>query len=572
MDFEINKKLLPMKAHYFFFNAGLAPIMPFIPTYARQLGVSQVGVGLMYTVFPFVGLLAKPLFGTIADKFRIGKQIFITAIICAAIFFTSIYFIPAKPTEALMDFDCNLMTILKTCEVSDNCTLTRINLENPDMMSTLECTLICNNPNSQFLEEMCSTWNVSDVCNTNLTSIEMKTYSNMSKALLEESSCLYFPVENLSFNGTEVENPYCKSSTSMKCNTVCNSATVMSYIQKPITETSQEPYYSTIQFQMLFGLMIGAWASTAVVTSLADSICFNLLGSKPHDYGRQRLWGALGWGISAIFAGYLIDSVSHGENIKNYTPSFILVFIMLTVNTISVSKIKIDYRQEPYAFAKVASLFKDVKVVLFLLSCITFGICIGSIWQFLFWYLEDMASSQGCDSLEWIKLLEGLAMGIQCFAGEAPFLFLSGWFLNKLGHVHTMTMILLVMGFRLICYSLLTNPWLTLPIELLNGLTLGVYWSTMTSYAYLIAPPGAGTTLQGIFGALFEGIGTAVGSLLGGFIFQNYGGAIMYRSFGIYTLIFGILYSSIHAFMDRKKTMTRKESYSRVNQAPDDQL
>lgn len=37
-----------------------------------------------------------------------------------------------------------------------------------------------------------------------------------------------------------------------------------------------------------------------------------------------------------------------------------------------------------------------------------------------------MASAQGCDSLEWIKLLEGLAMGIQCFAGEAPFLFLSG--------------------------------------------------------------------------------------------------------------------------------------------------
>lgn len=62
----------------------------------------------------------------------------------------------------------------------------------------------------------------------------------------------------------------------------------------------------------------------------------------------------------------------------------------------------------------------------------------------------------------------------------------SGWFLNKLGHVHTMTMILLVMGFRLICYSLLTNPWLTLPIELLNGLTLGVYWSTVLRISYFI--------------------------------------------------------------------------------------
>lgn len=37
-----------------------------------------------------------------------------------------------------------------------------------------------------------------------------------------------------------------------------------------------------------------------------------------------------------------------------------------------------------------------------------------------------LAAEQGCDSLEWIKLLQGLAMGVQCFTGEAPFLFLSG--------------------------------------------------------------------------------------------------------------------------------------------------
>lgn len=30
----------------------------------------------------------------------------------------------------------------------------------------------------------------------------------------------------------------------------------------------------------------------------------------------------------------------------------------------------------------------------------------------------------------------------------------------------------------------------------------------MASYAYLIAPPEAASTLQGIFGALFEGVGT----------------------------------------------------------------
>ena len=57
--------------------------------------------------------------------------------------------------------------------------------------------------------------------------------------------------------------------------------------------------------------------------------------------------------------------------------------------------------------------------------------------------------------------------------------FNEGRILKKLGHVHTMTMILLVMGIRLLAYSYLVNPWYTLPIDLLNGLTLGVYWSTV---------------------------------------------------------------------------------------------
>lgn len=54
-----------------------------------------------------------------------------------------------------------------------------------------------------------------------------------------------------------------------------------------------------------------------------------------------------------------------------------------------------------------------------------------------------------------------------------------GWFLKKLGHMRTMTIILIVMGIRLLGYSFLVNPWMTLPIDLLNGLTLGLYWATV---------------------------------------------------------------------------------------------
>jgi len=111
-------------------------------------------------------------------------------------------------------------------------------------------------------------------------------------------------------------------------------------------------------------------------------------------------------------------------------------------------------------------------------------------------------------------------------------------------------------------YSFLTDPWYALPIELLNGLTLGVYWSTMASYAYLVAPPGTASTLQGIFGAIFEGIGTSIGSLLGGLIFQKYGGVILFRSWGVFALSTGILFALANLFLD--KVFPRKDSVGEV--------
>lgn len=49
--------------------AGTAPLVPYLSTYARQLGFSPATVGLIYTILPVFGLIAKPLFGIIADRY-----------------------------------------------------------------------------------------------------------------------------------------------------------------------------------------------------------------------------------------------------------------------------------------------------------------------------------------------------------------------------------------------------------------------------------------------------------------------------------------------------------------------
>ena len=48
MMFKVNAALVPIKAHFFLFFAALAPILPFLPIYAKQLGIDTVGVGVVF--------------------------------------------------------------------------------------------------------------------------------------------------------------------------------------------------------------------------------------------------------------------------------------------------------------------------------------------------------------------------------------------------------------------------------------------------------------------------------------------------------------------------------------------
>lgn len=144
----------------------------------------------------------------------------------------------------------------------------------------------------------------------------------------------------------------------------------------------------------------------------------------------------------------------------------------------------------------MALLLTDLRIIIFLLWCIAVGMCTGLIWNFLNLLIEDLAEEQGCESGQWIKTLEGAIQAIQTLAGEIPFFFWSGKILKRIGHVHSMSLILMVIGIRYILYSIIPDPWFFLPVELLNGLTFGLFYACMASYASIIAPPGTESTMQ----------------------------------------------------------------------------
>ncbi|KAJ8737837.1 hypothetical protein PYW08_000432 [Mythimna loreyi] len=693
---QVNKKLLPIKGHFFFFNAGTAPLVPYLSTYARQLGFSSSTVGLIYTILPICGLIAKPLFGVIADRFKKQKLIFILFQIITIISFGAIYLIP-ESRNWTVELDCNggvsyLQSCYKTADSVDTCKVSSLSNLSPDATAT--CQMNCDMTSPKMWQTVCEHWHKPQYCYSNTNNI--KYSSSVSNVTLNTDNCAYIVANNVTLDG-HIFTPHCRLGADyvdvnepclFKCNNTKLSTAIgtekvnMTCVNKNVnyklctkdiaqlTELTKEPLNSTCeascdldvktpwrlmeicewwkadsatscqpktkqgvdfpknlsftgvlllhktlaehecvymrlnhtelpdenghvkkhypnceakpayqekselfrssceihcdnalvnelmqgasdsrndsgteytsQFWWFFMLMILSWIGQAVVVTFADAICFSLLGTKVSNYGKQRLWGSVGWGIFSLLTGVLIDTFSDGAY-KDYTIAFILMFVFLLGDVAVSCFVETDStKMSMNILADVGSLLSSLPTVIFFLWTIAVGLCTGLLWQFLFWLIEDI-SEKNCDGSGYIKTLQGLVSAIQTFGGEIPFLFVSGYVLKKVGHINMMSLVLLAFGVRFILYSFLTNPWWVLPIEMLQGVTFGMFYPTMTSYANIVSPPGTETTVQGLVGAVFEGVGTSLGSFIGGHLYGTYGGWITFRAFGIGALVCCIL-------------------------------
>ncbi|KAK9500670.1 hypothetical protein O3M35_001894 [Rhynocoris fuscipes] len=582
---KIDFKLLPMKGHFFLFNAGIAPFVPFIPTLAKELGFSSFIVGIVYAFLPIMGMIAKPSMGALADRFHCQKILFLLFICIVIVFSFLIPFVPSLPSDSKANIHCDLDSVVQICSenLNDPCYAERIAASGTEN-STIKCKMSCKADES-FLKAVCSSWNQTQYCGSSnrqpksqLLSIAAKkeginnnsssetTFVTMAPQTLNFNSyispkhtnqigkCIYIRLKEVEFLPNHFVTPYCNSLQEAPCDMTCESVEISEISVNPKVKDNEVIYL--YQFWLFVIFLVISWVSQSVVVCIGDSICFELLGDHPSKYGNQRLWGSVGWGLFSFIAGVIVDKFSEGQQKKNYMPAFVLMLIILVLDVIVSSRIKYKQsRSSPSILRDMGRLLSEVKILVFLVWCVCVGMCTAMVWNFLLWYLEDLASLHGCGTKAWIKTLEGLAMGIQCFGGELPFFFLSGWILKKIGHINAMTIVLLTLGTRFVLYSFLVNPWWCLPIELLNGPTFGLMYATMTSYASIVAPPGTESTTQGLVGAVFEGIGVSLGSFIGGTLINTYSGSKTFLMFGLAALLCALIHALVQYFVGRRVTV-----------------
>lgn len=291
-----------------------------------------------------------------------------------------------------------------------------------------------------------------------------------------------------------------KVNVSSPCSLEYNCRTQKCFWRQDSADSEQqvENEYLSDQFWGLFFLIAISSVTLSSVIFMMDAVCYELLQDKRDLYGQQRLWGTVGYGVGALVGGYVNQIFTNDSEEINYGPSFFLLGFLMLVDLIPTYFLKVtDLKYSSNIWKDVGFLFSRIDIVYNILEIYFVGALSGFIWNYQFWFMQEIGSSQ---------VLLGLATTFECLF-EVPCFLVSGWIIKKIGHNNCNSVTLLFFGLRYLCFVVTYNPWWTLAIAFFHGPTFGLFYPSMTSYAKKVASPGTEATVQSLLHLCFEGVG-----------------------------------------------------------------
>lgn len=187
------------------------------------------------------------------------------------------------------------------------------------------------------------------------------------------------------------------------------------------------------------------------------------------------------------------------------------------------SKLFAQTTKELPEWMTVFTYFKDIKTASFLFVAWYMGFGIGLIFTFLFWHLQDFGGS---------PTLFGVASVIN-HVSEIFAYFFSFRLITQIGHVKVLCLGLIGNVLRFLYISYITNPWMVLPFELMQGITHAAVWAASCSYIAHNTPKHLRASAQGVLQGIHHGLGRGCGAIIGGMFVTYYGTTNTFRWYGI---------------------------------------
>jgi len=261
--------------------------------------------------------------------------------------------------------------------------------------------------------------------------------------------------------------------------------------------------------------------STAPINPIIDDMTLGFI-QDPNLYGKIRIGGSFGWGITILLVGLFLSD-------WNYSLKFILGICLMSIFlliTFLLPNEPISQKEEKANIHKVLSFILRKDVILFFIASMIWSASEACITGYLFLHIKSL----GGDS----RIL-GISMALAILSEIIGFNYI-----NKIMHrykLSTLVIVAFILQFiRLLFLSIINNYVWIPPFQIFGGISFALIWASTVAFVNLNSAKEIGKSAQAIKTGL-SSLGSGLGVIIGGSLYENYNTRTLYFIFAIGILI-----------------------------------
>ena len=274
-------------------------------------------------------------------------------------------------------------------------------------------------------------------------------------------------------------------------------------------------FLSVTEFWPIMAVVIVLFFFRAPIPAILDSAVMAMVTRTGKTYGRQRLWGSVGFVLASVGLGRVItasqlDLIFWLHALLLGGVLFVLTF-MLPIER---------FTGNVNLLGGLAALSRQRSYVGFLLAMVMMGMASAGYINFLGLHIVALGGA---------NTLVGLAYAASAVT-EIPVMFLGARWFSKFSNAQLITIGMSIFIASWTMVGAMRSPWAAIGAAAMVGIGYGFFWVAVVGFASESAPEGMRSTAQAIVGAAQGGLGWGLGALWAGFLWDWGGGSTVFWS------------------------------------------
>ncbi|MFW5762196.1 MAG: MFS transporter, partial [Cyclobacteriaceae bacterium] len=248
------------------------------------------------------------------------------------------------------------------------------------------------------------------------------------------------------------------------------------------------------------------------IMGIVDSMATAKAKVEKTDYGKIRMWAALGWFIAVSSFGIVMDMLGFGPESPWLFVVLIFSFVIVFLISLTIKERNAETK-ERLKFSEVKKFLRQGTFTVFLIAVVFHYISMAPFGTFIGPLTQELGLSQS---------ILGLTAGMAT-ATEVLVLLAFGWLAKKMRLETILIIAVIITGIRWFLISIITTPVALILVQSLHGATAGLFIAGAVTLVGNLAPKGMKVSGQMLYGLAGAGLGNLIGTNITGFLYDYLG-------------------------------------------------